>query len=408
MEKRSLFTKIFGNKKDVQSMKRFELLTSSNNTFYSWNGKLFENDIVRSAIRPKANAIGKLTAKHIKESGDNIIKINPDPYIKAILEQPNPYMSIQDFLTKMTFQRELNHNAFAYIKRDDFGNPIEIYPIPYSSIELLEYGEELFLRFQFWTGKFITVPYVDLIHLRKDFANDSDFFGDKGTLAIKGVMEVITTTDQGIVAAVKNSAVIKWIMKFKQTLKPDDVKLQLKEFTDNYLSITNTGGATFSDPRYELEQVKDNSYVPNAAQMDRSVQRLYSYCGVNDAIVQGKWTEDQFNAWFEAEIEPIIIQLSNAFTRAFFSRQKRAMGNKIVFEASNLAFANMSTKLALVAMVDRGAMTPNEWRKVLNLGPIEGGDKPLLRLDTARLGENKPDKINKPVEGDDDANKDDK
>jgi len=44
---------------------------------------------------------------------------------------------------------------------------------------------------------------------------------------------------------------------------------------------------------------------------------------------------------------------------------------------------SMSEKLALVAMVDRGAMTPNEWRLALNLAPIENGDKPIRRLDTA-------------------------
>ncbi|MPN60590.1 hypothetical protein SDC9_208319 [bioreactor metagenome] len=43
----------------------------------------------------------------------------------------------------------------------------------------------------------------------------------------------------------------------------------------------------------------------------------------------------------------------------------------------------MTTKLALQAMVDRGAMTPNEWRSVLNLAPIDGGDNPVRRLDTA-------------------------
>ena len=36
-------------------------------------------------------------------------------------------------------------------------------------------------------------------------------------------------------------------------------------------------------------------------------------------------------------------------------------------------------------MVDRGAMTPNEWRKILNLSPIDGGDIPVRRLDTAPL-----------------------
>ena len=38
-------------------------------------------------------------------------------------------------------------------------------------------------------------------------------------------------------------------------------------------------------------------------------------------------------------------------------------------------------------MVDWGAMTHNEWRYIMNLGPIEGGDKPIRRLDTSVVDE---------------------
>ena len=48
-------------------------------------------------------------------------------------------------------------------------------------------------------------------------------------------------------------------------------------------------------------------------------------------------------------------------------------------------FASMSTKLGLQQMVDRGAMTANEWRNVLNLPPVEGGDEIIRRLDTAAV-----------------------
>ena len=43
----------------------------------------------------------------------------------------------------------------------------------------------------------------------------------------------------------------------------------------------------------------------------------------------------------------------------------------------------------LVQMVDRGALTPNEWRSILSLGPIEGGDKAIRRLDTAEINAKK-------------------
>jgi len=212
-------------------------------------------------------------------------------------------------------------------------------------------------------------------------------FGDTGTQALASIMEVITTTDQGVVNAVRTSAVLKWIMKFKAVLKKEDVEVQVKDFSDKYLAMTNTGGALATDPRFDLEQVKNENYLPNALQMEKSIQRLYSYFGVNDAIVQNKFNEDQWNAFYESEIEPIAIQLSNAFTRAFFTARERSFGNKIVFESSNLAYASMTTKLGLVQMVDRGALLPNEWRAIMNLSPVEGGDQPLRRLDTITVGE---------------------
>jgi hypothetical protein len=59
-----------------------------------------------------------------------------------------------------------------------------------------------------------------------------------------------------------------------------------------------------------------------------------------------------------------------------------------------MQYMSMTSKLALVAMVDRGALTPDEWRSVMNLAPIEGGSVPLRRLDTATVGEGNtvPDK----------------
>lgn len=41
----------------------------------------------------------------------------------------------------------------------------------------------------------------------------------------------------------------------------------------------------------------------------------------------------------------------------------RSFGNEFIFEAANLQYASMTTKLNLSQMVDRGALTPNEWRK---------------------------------------------
>ncbi|PEA33011.1 phage portal protein [Bacillus toyonensis] len=385
-----LFDKIFGKKQaqTTKSYNRYEMISDTGGGFFSWSGDIYQSDIIRACIRPKAKAVGKLVAKHIRDNNAEF-KVNPEPYIRFLLEEPNPLMTGQMFQEKMTNQLELNHNAFAYIKRDDSGYASEIYPIPCTTVEVVEgtYGD-IFLKFYFRNGKQMTVPYTDVIHLRKDF-NENDFFGEHPAKALSQLMEIVTTTDQGIVKAIKNSAVVKWILKFKSVLKQEDIDMQVKNFVNNYLNIANDGGAASSDPRYDLEQVKPEAFVPDSKQMQETVQRIYNFFNTNEKIIQSKYNEDEWVAYYESEIEPLAMQLAGEFTRKLFSRKERGFGNKIIFESSSLQYASMKTKMDLVQMVDRGSLTPNEWRQILSLGPIEGGNKPIRRLDTALVKEGK-------------------
>ena len=369
---------------------RFEMITEKGNGYYAWGGKLYHSDIVCSCIRPKARAIGKLIAKHIRNNAQEGFKINPEPYIRFLLEDPNPYMSGQMLQEKLATQLELNNNAFAYIHRDDNGYPIEIYPIQALNAEAI-YNRNglLYLKFTMQNGKLVTFPYSDIIHLRQDY-NNNDIFGESPATALTPLMEIVNTTDQGIVKAIKNSNVIRWLLKYTQSLRPEDIKKNTEEFVRNYLSTeSKTVGAAATDAKADVIQVNPHDFVPNAVQMDKTTQRIYSFFNVNDKIIQSKYTEDEWNAYYESVIEPLAMQLSGEYTRKLFTRRERGFGNKIIFEASSLQYAAMSTKLNLVQFVDRGIMNPNEVREILNLSPIEGGEKYLLRKDTGIIEEQK-------------------
>lgn len=376
----SIFSKVFNK---LAAKTRYEMVTDKGNGFYMWNGKLFQSDIVRSCIRPKAKAVGKLVAKHIRRDQAGI-KVNPEAYLRFLLEEPNPYMTGQVLQEKLATQLMLNGNAFAVIMRNEFGYPTEIYPVPAVTVEAIYNNQsELFLKFYFRNGKQSTFSYNDIIHLRQDY-NENDIFGDSPGAALTSLMEIVNTTDQGIVKAVKNSGIIKWLLKYVTPMRPEDLIKEAQKFTENYLSLEGgTMGVAAVDSKAEIQRVEPKDYVPNALVIDRTTQRILSFFNTNEDIVQSKYDEDGWNSYFEAEIEPLAIQLSNEFTRKIFTRRERGFGNKIVFETSNLQFASLSTKLALVAMVDRGALSPNEWRATLGLAPVEGGDEVVRRLDTA-------------------------
>lgn len=349
--------------------------------YYRWDGKLYNSDIVRACIRPKVKAIGKLNAKHIKGTG-NDMKIDPDANIKFLLAEPNPFMTAQQFQEKMATQLILNNNAFALIVRDENGKPIQLYPIPCDVCETLYKNEELYLKFSYRNGKSDIFIYTDIIHLRQDFY-DNDIFGTSPVEALRPMMEVIGTIDQGIIKAIKNSGLIRWLLTFNQSMREEDIKKNVENFVNNYLNIeSDTFGAAGVDAKATATRIEPKDYVPNAAQTKTTVERIYSFFNTNEKIVQSKWTEDEWNAYYEAEIEPFVIQAGQVYTVRLFSRRERGCNNQIIFSANNLMCASLKTKLELQGMVDRGAMSINEWRIAMNLEPVKDGDVFIRRLDT--------------------------
>ncbi|GGA56492.1 hypothetical protein GCM10007416_32100 [Kroppenstedtia guangzhouensis] len=379
---------MFGKLTKQRPVTSYKLITDLGDGFYAWKGNVYKSDIVRACIRPKARAIGKLVGKHIRDNQNGFAE-SPDTNIKLLLQDPNPLMSGQMLQEKLAVQLELNNNAFALIKRDENALlPTEIYPIPAIEVEMLEGPKgDMFLRFYFEDGKRMVSPYSDVIHLRQDF-NNHNLFGDSPQEALIDLMHVVKTIDQGMVKAIKNSNIIRWLLKFNQTLRPEDITSETERFVNDFLSSdSKTIGAAAVDAKADAQQVDPKNYVPNEHQMVNVVERIYYFFNTNKKIVQSNYTEDEWNAYYESVIEPVAMQLANEYTRKLFTRRERGHGNRIVFESISLQYASMNTKLGLERMVDRGALTPNEWRKILNLAPIEGGDQPVRRLDTAPVSE---------------------
>lgn len=392
-----LINRIFGNRNPtnnsgmiVQGINQYDL------RFNDWNGKLYDNDIAKSAIHTNASNIAKLSPKHVRKTNDKFV-LFPDPKIERMLEYPNPYMNMYDFLYKVATHREEKDNAFIYFDRDNYN----LYPVSASSIEMIEYKGNLFARFRFKLGQIVTIPFQDLIIIRKHF-NSNDFFGDNDK-SLNLPMEIINTVDQGVVKAVKKSANLRGLLKWKQVLRPEDIKKETEKFVNDYLSINNDGGVASTDARYDYEPIKNDAYIPNKPQMDYAKERIYSYFSTNEKIIQSKFTEEEWNAYYENTIEPVAIQLSLEFTEKIFTYKERGYGNKIVFEANRLQYASNKTKVEVARLLtDIGASTLDQILEIFNMAPI-GGDEGARRVQTLNMvNAKKADKYQVGDGGDDD------
>ena len=119
--------------------------------------------------------------------------------------------------------------------------------------------------------------------------------------------------------------------------------------------------------------------------MDRAKERIYSYFGVSEGIIQSKFSEDEWNAYYENTIEPFAIQLSEEFTEKLFTQHEREFGNEIIFEANRLQYASTNTKIAVGRfLTDIGGATLDQILEIFNMAPL-GGEEGKRRVQTLNM-----------------------
>lgn len=378
-EKRSLFEKIFGRIKRRDSvLTQIKILSGYTPVFTPWADRPYEADVVRSAVDAIARNAAKLKAKHIRREGNTIIHVGGQ-IEKLLTIRPNPNMNAYDFLYKMVTTLMLDNNAFAYPVWDG-PNLVAIWPINCTMAEFLEDASQtIYVKFYFTDGGNVVLPYSEVIHLRRHFY-DNDLLGDIKK-PINAVLSAIHTTNEGLAQAVKTSAYLRGILKYQGMLKEEDIKANRERFVQEYLTVQNNGGVAALDAKAEYIPLNNDPKIINAAQMKELRDAVYRYFGVNENIVMGKYNEDEWDAFYESTIEPLAVQMSLEFTSKLFTEREIGFGNEIIFESNRLQYASTRTKTSLIsALMPLGVFTVNEIREILNLSPVEGGEKRLVSL----------------------------
>ncbi len=367
----SLFKRLFTRKSKQPDKLSSGFIEDSISLFTPFSGNAYENDIYRSAVDAIAKNAAKLKATHTT----NDIKLN-----MLLQTQPNPYMNAYDMFYKIVTHYFLYNNAFAYLERDNKGNVLGIYPLKASHINFLHDGNgSLFCHFLFSNGKEVTLPYADIIHLRRNF-NDNELLGDSNTALIPA-LELAHTQNEGIISGIKNSANIRGILSFSHILSPDKLEEAKEAFMASYLQMSNNGGVIALDTKATYTPINNRPYVIDDKQMSAIKSKIYTYLGISEKIVSADYNEDEWAAFYESVIEPLATQMSLEFTRKIFNEREQEFGNKILFESGRLQFASNTTKINLIKeIMPLGLLTINQALEILNLPSVEDGDKRLQTL----------------------------
>lgn len=370
MEKRNLFYTFFERLKQPQTetMTQLQMLNNYNPYFSTASENIYDSKVARLCIDRIATHCAKLIPKHIQgELGRNI---NGD--INFLLQhRPNPIMNTYDFIYKTISMLYTDSNAFVFIQKDNQGFIKAFYPVLAVTYELLQdKSNTTYLQFQFINGQTYTIPYLDLIHLRL-FYNKHDIYGT-GNRVLRTDLETALTTSEGIKNAIRTSNNLKGILKFTNTmLKEKDIKANKDAFVRDYLSMENKSGIASLDAKADFIPLDLKPITLDKAQMEQVNYNIYDYFGISEEIVRNKFTDDQWNAFYEGVIEPRAMQLSYEFTNKIFSDIAIKEGHRIVFTANRLQYQSLDKKIKLLdTVLPFGLLTKDLALEILDLPPI--------------------------------------
>ena len=370
----SLFTDIFRPKqKDEQGAIRsefFKTLTPYRPAFHNWQGSIYESELIRAAINARARHISKLKFE---------VQGSAKPSLQTKMRMnPNQWQTWPQFLARTSTILDIHNTAFIVPVKDDNLTTTGYYTVLPTRCELMEYDDEIWLRYKFSTGEVGAVRLYECVILTQH-QYKRDFFGENNT-ALEPTLKLIDLNKQGAEEAIRNGATFRFWAKMNNFTKAEDLKREADRFGEMSFGSDSDGMLLFPNTYSDIHQYENKPFTVDADQMEQINKSVYNYFGVNEDVLQNKAYGDSWAAFYEGCVEVFAIALSDGLTNAMFTERERATGNSCMFTANKLQYMSNADKLAVAAqLTDRGIFSINEAREVFNLAPVEGGDIRTIR-----------------------------
>ena len=350
----------------------FQLMNGYVPRFTTFEGGIYEMELTRAAVNSFATHVCKLRPQVKGKGNENIERV--------LQFRPNSLMDTKKYLYRLATVLTVDNTAFVVPLYDNrMANIVGFYPLDTSKVNITSANGVKYLIYDFGLGNRAAIE-LDRTGIMTQFQYHDELFGESNK-PMKPTMDMIHANNQGIIEGVKNAAAIRFMGKLAQVLKPADIDAERERFIASNLTSKNSNGILLFDQKYEeVKQVTSEPFVVDDKQMGQIKDNVFSYFGTNENILQNKFTSDEWNAYYEGKIEPFAIEAGLIHTNMLFGDLEIAQGNEVIFSANRLQYMSNKEQLEMItSLFDRGFLSQNEGREILNMAPIEDGDKYYIR-----------------------------
>lgn len=342
---------------------------------------IYASDVVQQALKCIVDEMKKLNPTHVRYKGNDLTPIKGT--VQDVLDHPNDLMTTSEFLEKITWLLLMNYNVFIiptyYTWIDDKTGAERryyesLYPINPTQVDFIEDASgRLFVHFRFWNGYDTTVAYKDVIHIRYNYSVNEYMGGNRmgqpDHTALLETLNLNNTLLQGVAKAMKASYAVNGIVKYNTLIDDGATQKALAEL-ERKLANSESGFLPL-DLKADFTPLPHTSEIVNEDTLKFIDSKILRNWGVPLAILTGDYTKEQYEAFYQKTLEPLVIAISQAFTKKMFTRRERAFGNKIELYPKELIFMTVTQTLEMINILSpTGGLFENEKRVALGLRPL--------------------------------------
>jgi HK97 family phage portal protein len=341
---------------------------------------IYASDVVQQAVNCIVSELKKLNPQHIRKNGLDVLPVNSS--IQKVLNAPNELMTTSDFLEKVVWLLFLNYNAFIIPTYKVWENEkgIEeryytgLYPIKPIQVDFIQDASDtLFVKFTFENNYETTLQYSDVIHIRYRYSVN-EFMGgnENGQPDNEALLKTLDLNYQllhNLSKAMSSSCAVNGVVKFKSLIDKGKTEAAMKELEEKLKN--SESGFLPIDLSSEFIPIQRDIQFVDEATLKFIDEKILRHFGVPLAILTGDFTAEQMSAFYQKTLEPIIISMSQAFTKTLFTQREISFGNKVQFYPKELIFMSISQTLEMARIMgDRGSIYENELRCAFGLPPL--------------------------------------
>ena len=367
-------------RKSPKKQKWAQMLNGYTPIFSQFGTNIYASDVVQQAVKCIVDEMKKLNPTHIRCNRNDPVPVSGT--IQTLLNDPNPVMTTSEFLEKITWLLLLNYNAFIlptyYIYTNKDGTQVRVYdglyPLKPTFVEFIEdESNRLYVKMRFENNFETTIPYSDLIHIKYNYSVNEYMGGDvSGQPDHKPVLDTLQlnqTLLEGVAKAMKASYAVNGVVKYNTMLDDGKTEAAMQEL-ETKLRNSESGFLPL-DLKSEFTPLERSTQLVDEATLKFIDEKILRNWGVPLSILTGDYTKEQYAAFYQKTLEPLIISISQAFTKKLFTRRERAFGNEIRLYPKDLIFMTVDQTLEMVNMLSNtGSIYENEKRVAFGLQPL--------------------------------------